>query len=178
MIITAPYRSGGTIFASTLANETGKRFLGQIDMHSVDFLAQVDKNKMHEIKNQPVLTLNEINDAMINDENVVILNNSNTGLFDKTSQFLIRRNIRNVYYSHSRLLIDMNLPNEVSGSMKRLSYFIGLQLLYMQSKNITPLYYEDLYQRVTEYNMSDDINAMVEKHISYLKSLKTSFKLD
>ena len=177
MIISAPYRSGGTSLAIKLAADHGLIFAGQIDNNSVVETRLEDKNKVHEYDNQPDHTINDIVKILIDDSGHVVLNNSNPALFSRTTHFIIRRDMSRVY-SSMYWLMSKFYPNmgvwTVDMMFKRITFFNALLLSHLKETNTTPFILEDQqwYKPTPEHEIPKEFSDLISKYTSYLEKFK------
>lgn len=175
MIVSSPYRAGGTYLAIKLANENNLKYVGQIDNNTVQYTQIEDKNLIHTYKNQPLHTFSDINKWMKDDSDVVILNNSNPALFHRTDTFIMRKDFTNCYISIYNVMFAIHqMPLHVVDNMfKRITFFNGMMVTYIKENNITPLILEEQEwcAEVEDFEVSVPIRSLIDEHVKYLKSL-------
>ena len=176
MIISAPYRSGGTSLAIQLSKVNNLLFVGQLDNNSIEFTKVEDKNSIHEYHNQPMHTLDEVDSWLKDDTDVVILNNSNSALFHKTHTFIVRDDMLRCYtsiYWMLRKLYPMS-PMQTEMLFKRITFFNGLLFTHLKRNNITALILEEQYwyTPTKEHYVDGPIKELAKKYVDYLKEIK------
>lgn len=177
MIISAPYRSGGTSLAIKLANEHNLIFAGQVDNNSVVETRLEDKNKVHEYDNQPDHTINDVVRILIDDSKHVVLNNSNPALFPRSTHFIIRDDMSRVY-SSMYWLMSKFYPNmgvwTVDMMFKRISFYNATLLAYLKATNTTPLILEkqEWYTPTPEHEIPSEFYDLISKYTGYLEEFK------
>lgn len=177
MIVTAPYRSGGTSLALKMAKDHNLIFAGQLDTNSVPFTRLEDKNSVHEYQNQPDHSVNDLVKLLIDDTNHVILNNSHIGLFNRSTHFIIREDWTRMYSSFywlmSKFYPKMNLWN-VDMLFKRATFFNASLLSYLKTTGTVPLILEeqDWYTHKVEHDIPSEYMALIGKYTNYLKEFK------
>lgn len=177
MIISAPYRSGGTSLAIKLAKDNNLIFAGQIDNNSVIATRIEDKNKVHEYDNQPDHSINDIVSMLIDDSKHVILNNSSPALFPRSSYFIIRKDMSRVYTSMywlmSKFYPAMSMWT-VDMMFTRLTFYNAMLLGYIKQTNITPLVLEEQewYTPTIEHTVPKEVLDLVNQKIEYLKEFQ------
>lgn len=175
MIVSTPYRCGGTSFCIEQARMYGLTFAGQIDPNTLPFTRSEDKNAVHEHKNQPDHTVDTLFD--IYDRGgigYVVLNNSNPALFKQSTHFLLREDIGRVYSSMVELVGKMypRLNDVVIDSMfKRITYFNVLYLTHLKRYNIAPLILEEQpwFQLKKQSIVPQVLQEKIKPHIEFLK---------
>lgn len=177
MIISAPYRSGGTSLAIKLAEQNELKFVGQIDHNTIQFTKIEDKNTIHEYANQPMHTFDDVANWFIDDSDVVILNNSNPALFSKTHTFIIRddfyRCYSSIYWMMAKLYPLMQ-PHHADHLFRKVTYFNALLLTHLKMYFIKPLILEeqDWYVDTPMHDIPPVIRRLAYRHVNYLKDLK------
>ena len=177
MIVSAPYRSGGTSLCIQLAIQYGLEFAGQIDYNAVPFTRMEDKNSIHEYNNQPDHTVQDINRLLIDDSNSIVLNNSNPALFARTNYFIMRRDMTQVYASiywmMNKLYPNMHM-NTVEVMFKRITFYNALFLDYVKTTGTTALILEEQpwYQPKEPQAIPEQIQHMIPTYIKYLEEFR------
>jgi hypothetical protein len=177
MIVTAPYRCGGTSLALKLAQEHNLVFAGQIDSNSVAYTRMEDKNTVHEYQNQPEHTIEIVNSLLTNHTNHVILNNSNVALFKETDFFIKRRDMMSSYTSFIWLMKRFypNLSKTYVESMfKRRVFFDAMMLHHCKVNGIAPLVLEeqDWFNETEPKPVEQWIIDLARPHVEYLKEFE------
>lgn len=177
MIVSAPYRSGGTTLCNKLAKEHNLIFAGQIDNNTVEFTKLEDKNLIHEYQNQPQHTITDIVKMLADDSKVVILNNSSTALFNRSTHFIVRddfsRVYSSIYWMMAKIYPKMG-PMLVESMFKRITFYNAALLAHLKMTGTVPLLLEkqDWYVPTTEHVIPQEISQMISPHIEYLKEFK------
>lgn len=177
MIVSAPYRSGGTSLCTILASEHNLRFAGQIDNNAVPFTRMEDKNFIHEHQNQPDHTINSITKLFIDDTNDIILNNSNPALFSRSDYFIMRSDMSQVYSSMYWMMAKL-YPNmgkhPVEMMFKRITFYNALFLDYLKETNTKPLILEEQswYRHKENHIVPKEIQDMIPTYTAYLEAFK------
>lgn len=175
MIITAVCRSGATKFAYDKSVECNLKFIGEIDQIAISDFTRFDKNRYHEISVQSDLSFSGLLHVIDNHKDYVILNNqANPALFDLSDYFLTRKDIEATFYSLITLIRRQYTTLTAAQARQHMmlhSFRIGLIHTYLKEKNITPLYFEDLYPDVkTEYSIraDRDFSSLVDECMELL----------
>ena len=175
MIVSAPYRSGGTSLSLRLSEQYNLKFVGQIDSNTVSFTKVEDKNLIHEYQNQPMHTFNDIGTWLLDDSDVVILNNSNPALFSKTHSFIVRKDFTRCYTSMYWMMTKLSQMQhtQVDYMFKKITYFNALLITYLKKNNITPLVLEEQewYMHTVEHDVPNIITLLAKKHNNFLTGL-------
>jgi hypothetical protein len=176
MIITAPYRSGGTSACIAVADQYKLSFAGQIDVNTVPFTRTEDKNLVHEHDNQPDHTVRSIINMLNDHSEVVILNNSNPALLKQTDIFLMRYDMARVYYSMFKLTLKFypRMPSTMAESLfKRITFFTACMKVYMKDNHIVPSILEEQPWYIPkEYEpIPRHMQDMIDPHITYLQDV-------
>lgn len=177
MIVSAPYRSGGTSLCTILAKEHNLHFEGQIDNNAVPFTRMEDKNFIHEHQNQPDHTINSITKLLIDDSGSIVLNNSNPALFVRSDYFIVRQDFSQVYASMYWMMAKLYPTmgkHPVEMMFKRITFYNALFLDYLKETGTKPLILEEQSWYVPKDNqvIPKEIQDMIPTYTTYLEAYK------
>lgn len=175
MIISAPYRSGATSLCLHLAAQNNLEFAGQVDHNSLPWSRTEDKNLVHEHKNQPDHSVDQLVDIFSDHSKYVVLNNSMPALIPASEYFIVRQDLAQSYYS-LYLILNKIYPNinrfAVETAFKRMSYFNSILLAYCKKSKITPLVLEEQpwYVPKLGYEIPQEFQVLIQPHVDFVNT--------
>ena len=175
MIISAPYRSGATSLCLHLAETHQLKFAGQVDHNSVEWTRIEDKNLVHEHKNQPDHSVDQLVDIFCDHSQHVVLNNSMPALIPASEYFIVRKDLAQSYYS-LYLILNKIYPNinkfAVETTFKKMSWFNSILMAYCKKSGIKPLILEEQpwYISKSQYEIPKEFHDLIKMHVDFVKS--------
>lgn len=162
MIIAALPRCGATKYCLDLSEKTNIPFIGEYRPLHINGFQNIEvskKSQYHETGFQPLINHDIFVDAIVNPDNYIVLINDNPHLIlPQAKCILLRKNIRNVFYSTANILLKSN-PNMKASVINNVAMFQIFEwfyaiTIYLERTKLPIIWYEDYFNNKpvnTEY---------------------------
>jgi hypothetical protein len=186
MIVISMPRCGGTKFCMDKAEETGKRFVGDLDIMNLQELYSIwakIKFTHHEVgpNHYQALRSDEMVEYITNSKDYIILSNHNfLQLMPYGDYYLLRKNKRDILSSILNYWLRIgngDLTKFTLEDLTKMAVTCKIYTLFLEKNNIEPIWYEDYFNN--KRHNPTWINQHKDKRTfnSYIDNLVAEYKL-